>query len=216
MNLDLFTANNEQAVCEQLSTGTFLLRHFACCVSGELLEAINTILLAAPLRHMSTPGGRCMSVAISNCGESGWVSDHHGYRYTHTDPQSQKPWPAMPAIMMQFAQSAAAEAGFHGFSPDACLINRYQPGAKMSLHQDKDERDMTAPIVSVSLGLPAIFLLGGMHRHDKPLGLTLIHGDVLVWGGADRLRFHGVMPLPDGQHELLNHSRINLTFRKTR
>ena len=169
---------------------------------------------AAPLRHMATPGGLRMSVAMSNCGQLGWVTDARGYRYVRQDPASSEPWPAMPPGLLQLAQDAAQAAGYPGFLPDACLVNRYLPGARMALHQDKDECDFTAPIVSVSLGLPATFLFGGNARSDKAVRIALVHGDVVVWGGADRLRFHGVAPLKDGEHALLGSQRINLTFRK--
>ena len=165
---------------------------------------------------MVTPGGHSMSVAMTNCGSAGWVTDRSGYRYDGVDPESRTPWPAMPASFRALAAQAAAEAGFDGFAPDACLINRYQPGARMSLHQDKDEDDFAAPIVSVSLGLPAIFLFGGLQRSDKPRRFRLEHGDIVVWGGPSRLFFHGIAPLADGEHALLGRQRINLTFRKAR
>ena len=171
------------------------------------------LIAAAPLRHMVVPGGHTMSVAMSNCGALGWVSDRSGYRYSATDPLSGQPWPAMPACFADLAVRAAAAADFEGFRPDACLVNRYEPGARMSLHQDRDEGDMTAPIVSVSLGLPAVFLFGGPRRSDRPARLRLAHGDVAVWGGPARLAFHGVAPLADGDHALTGRRRINLTFR---
>jgi alkylated DNA repair protein (DNA oxidative demethylase) len=157
-----------------------------------------------------------MSVAMTNCGNAGWVTDRTGYRYDGADPQSGKPWPAMPTSFQALAHNAAAEAGFAGFAPDACLINRYEPGARMSLHQDRDENDFGAPIVSVSLGLPAVFLFGGLKRSDKTQRYRLQHGDIVVWGGPARLVFHGVAPLADGEHVLLSRQRINLTFRKAR
>jgi alkylated DNA repair protein (DNA oxidative demethylase) len=165
---------------------------------------------------MLTPGGHQMSVAMTNCGNAGWVTDRTGYRYDGVDPESGQPWPAMPAVLRELAGDAAAAGGFEDFSPDACLINRYQPGARMSLHQDKDELDFAAPIVSVSLGLPAIFLFGGLKRSDKQARFRLVHGDIVVWGGASRLFFHGVAPLADGEHAVLGRQRINLTFRKAR
>jgi alkylated DNA repair protein (DNA oxidative demethylase) len=165
---------------------------------------------------MSTPGGHQMSVAMTNCGNAGWVTDRTGYRYDGVDPESGQPWPAMPAVLRKLAGEAAAEGGFKDFSPDACLINRYEAGARMSLHQDKDEQDFAAPIVSVSLGLPAIFLFGGLKRSDKPVRFRLVHGDIVVWGGPSRLFFHGVAPLADGEHATMGRQRINLTFRKAR
>ena len=168
----------------------------------------------APFRRMFTPGGHQMSVAMTNCGAAGWVTDHTGYRYDGTDPNSAKPWPAMPPVFRALAEAAAGEGGFEDFTPDACLINRYEPGARMSLHQDRNENDFGAPIVSVSLGLPAIFLFGGPKRADKPRRYRLEHGDVVVWGGPSRLFFHGVAPLADGEHAVMGRQRINLTFRK--
>ncbi|MDD3329404.1 MAG: DNA oxidative demethylase AlkB [Zoogloea sp.] len=179
-----------------------------------LLAAIRSVLAGAPWRQMLTPGGFRMSVAMSNCGALGWVSDRRGYRYSPIDPDSGQPWPAMPAALQALATDSAARAGFAGFVPDACLINRYAPGAKMALHQDRDEADFSQPIVSLSLGLPAVFLFGGFERSDKPARLPLTHGDVLVWGGPARLRFHGVLPVKDGSHPATGACRLNLTFRK--
>ena len=193
-----------------------LLRGFARPVEADLIADIRGIVAQAPFRHMVTPGGHQMSVAMTNCGSAGWVTDRAGYRYDGADPESGKAWPLMPPSLRALAGQAAAEAGFAGFSPDACLINRYQPGARMSLHQDKDEQDFGAPIVSVSLGLPAIFLFGGLQRSDRPRRFRLEHGDVVAWGGPARLAFHGVAPLADGEHALMGRQRINLTFRKAR
>jgi alkylated DNA repair protein (DNA oxidative demethylase) len=199
---------------EAMAEGAVLLRAFAIPFEADLLAALREITGQAPFRRMFTPGGHQMSVAMTNCGDAGWVTDRSGYRYDAADPDSGKPWPAMPACFRELARQAAAEGGFHGFAPDACLINRYEPGAKMSLHQDKDEHDFGAPIVSVSLGLPAIFLFGGIKRSDKPRRFRLAHSDIAVWGGPSRLFFHGVAPLADGEHVLLGRQRINLTFRK--
>jgi DNA oxidative demethylase len=163
---------------------------------------------------MQTPGGFRMSVAMSNCGALGWVTDRAGYRYEARDPETGDFWPPMPTSLRELARLAAARAGYEGFDPDACLVNRYEPGARMTLHQDKNERDFDAPIVSVSLGLPATFLFGGLARSDRPVRVALEHGDVVVWGGPSRLRFHGVMPLAEGEHPRLGRMRVNLTFRK--
>jgi DNA oxidative demethylase len=201
---------------EAMAEGAVLLRGFARPVEAELIADIGVIVSQAPFRHMVTPGGHAMSVAMTNCGAAGWVTDRSGYRYDANDPEAGKPWPAMPPSFCRLAAQAATEAGFCGFSPDVCLINRYAPGAKMSLHQDRDETDFGAPIVSVSLGLPAIFLFGGLQRSDKPRRYRLEHGDIVVWGGPSRLFFHGVAPLADGEHALLGRQRINLTFRKAR
>ncbi len=208
---DLF---DEQRPDVRLGPGTELLRGFALAVEEPLLAALCTIVEQAPFRHMVTPGGHRMSVAMTNCGAAGWVTDRSGYRYDTHDPASGRPWPPMPAAFLDLAVRAASRAGYADFAPDACLINRYAPGARMSLHQDRNERDFTAPIVSVSLGLPATFLFGGERRTDRPRRVPLLHGDVLVWGGSDRLRFHGVLPLADGEHARLGGVRINLTFRK--
>jgi alkylated DNA repair protein (DNA oxidative demethylase) len=201
---------------EVMAEGAVLLRGFARETESEVIADLREIVEQAPFRHMVTPGGHQMSVAMTNCGCSGWVTDRSGYRYDANDPVSAKPWPQMPSSFRALAERAAEAADFTGFAPDVCLINRYQPGARMSLHQDKDEHDFGAPIVSVSLGLPAIFLFGGLKRSDKPRRFRLQHGDVVVWGGPTRLAFHGVAPLADGEHPLTGRQRINLTFRKAR
>jgi alkylated DNA repair protein (DNA oxidative demethylase) len=199
---------------EPLADGAVVLRGLARADAEVLLADVQAVIALAPWRHMITPGGLRMSVAMVNCGTVGWVSDARGYRYDPVDPLNGKPWPEMPASFRQLATTAAAQAGIAGFEPDACLINRYEPGTRLSLHQDRDERDFSAPIVSVSLGLPAVFLFGGMRRADRPQRVRLAHGDVVVWGGPSRLAFHGVAPLADGDHPLLGRLRINLTFRK--
>jgi DNA oxidative demethylase len=201
---------------EAMAEGAVLLRGFAKPFEADLIADIGAIVAQAPFRHMVTPGGHQMSVAMTNCGSAGWVTDRSGYRYDADDPEAGKPWPAMPPSFCRLAAAAAAEAGFSGFVPDACLVNRYVPGAKMSLHQDKDEQDFGAPIVSVSLGLPAIFLFGGLKRSDRARRFRLEHGDIVVWGGPARLVFHGVAPLAEGEHALLGRQRINLTFRRAR
>ena len=217
MTADLFASLPDVGPSrERMGEGAVLLRGFAIPSGAELTAALHEIVEQAPFRHMSTPGGHQMSVAMTNCGNAGWVTDRSGYRYDGNDPQSGKPWPAMPASFRKLADQAATEAGFAGFAPDACLINRYEPGAKMSLHQDRDENDFGAPIVSVSLGLPAIFLFGGQKRTDKTQRYRLTHGDIVVWGGPARLAFHGVAPLADGEHATMGRQRINLTFRKAR
>ena len=197
-----------------LGAGTAVLAGFALDGEDELLSSLQRIVGQSPFRNMITPGGFRMSVAMSNCGPLGWVSDRTGYRYSGTDPETKRAWPEMPRAFRKLAQSAANEAGFANFVPDACLINRYEPGTKLSLHQDKDERDFTQPIVSVSLGLPATFLFGGLERGDKSVRIPLVHGDVVVWGGVARLRYHGVAPLAEGEHPRLGRVRYNLTFRK--
>jgi alkylated DNA repair protein (DNA oxidative demethylase) len=193
-----------------LGPGALLLKNFAGPHVPDLMAAVENIAAAAPFRQMLTPGGKTMSAAMTNCGAVGWVSDRRGYRYSATDPQTGNPWPPMPALFAKLARDAADSAGYADFTPDVCLLNRYEPGAKMALHQDRDEQDFTAPIVSVSLGLTALFLWGGKTRADKPRKVTLEDGDVLVWGGASRLNFHGIAALKPGIHP----HRINLTFRK--
>jgi alkylated DNA repair protein (DNA oxidative demethylase) len=217
LTTDLFEGIGDIGPSQQtMAEGAVLLRGFARPRESELIASLREIEAQAPFRHMQTPGGHAMSVAMTNCGGFGWVTDRSGYDYVPNDPLSGQPWPAMPAVFHDLATQAAERAGFPGFSPDACLINRYEPGARMSLHQDRDEQDFENPIVSVSLGLSAIFLFGGLKRSDKPARYRLEHGDIVVWGGPSRLFFHGVAPLADGEHGLLGRQRINLTFRRAR
>lgn len=215
ITLDLFADETPTTpgLTEQIGEQAFVLRGFALPWLERLLPALEAVLLAAPFRQMVTPGGFTMSVALSSCGALGWTTDRSDYRYTAQDPQTGQPWPDMPAVFRELAQAAARQAHFEHFEPDACLINRYVPGARMSLHQDKNERCLSAPIVSMSLGLPAVFQFGGFERSDKSLRVPLFHGDIVVWGGVDRLRYHGVLPLKQGQHPKLGAQRINLTFR---
>ncbi|WP_286917921.1 MULTISPECIES: DNA oxidative demethylase AlkB [Pseudomonas] len=214
MQSSLFDDPQQPTRREALGEQTFVLRGFALPWLEEILPALREVLRAAPFRRMETPGGHTMSVALSNCGQFGWSTDARGYRYVSDDPLTGRPWPALPDVLHTLAREAAAAAGFDDFSPDACLLNRYVPGAKMSLHQDRDERDYGAPIVSVSLGLAAMFQLGGLQRSNRPLRVPLLHGDVMVWGGVDRLRFHGVLPLKEGVHPVMGPQRINFTLRK--
>jgi alkylated DNA repair protein (DNA oxidative demethylase) len=199
---------------EHLEEGAVLLGGFASSKAGALIEEVSRIARVSPFRHMVTPGGRTMSVAMTNCGRVGWTSDPTGYRYDRVDPNTAAPWPAMPDAFVDLAVNAAAEAGFAHYDPDACLINRYVAGARLGLHQDRDEKDAWAPIVSVSLGLPAVFLWGGNRRTDPVRRIHLESGDVVVWGGPARFIYHGVAPLKDGVHPLTGAVRINLTFRK--
>jgi alkylated DNA repair protein (DNA oxidative demethylase) len=193
-----------------------VLHGFALADADALLAGIAAIAAQAPFRHLVTPGGHVMQVAMTNCGTHGWCSDRRGYRYDRIDPESGRPWPPLPPAFLQLAADAAREAGFDGYVPDACLVNRYAPGTRLSLHQDRDEDDRVAPIVSVSLGLPATFLFGGFARGDRTVRVPLQHGDVVAWGGVDRMRFHGVLPVRPGQHETVGAQRLNLTFRKVR
>ena len=204
-----------------IAPGAAILRGFALPEADQLMQGVDAVVAIAPLRHLVTPGGKTMSVAMSNCGPLGWTSDRHGYRYTTCDPLSGQPWPILPDGFLAVAQRAAQEAGFADFAPNACLINRYQTGARMGLHQDRDEGnigrsaagDAAPPIVSISLGLPAVFLFGGLHRQAPTTRWPLAHGDVVVWGGPARLAFHGVAALKDGEHPQLGPQRVNLTFR---
>lgn len=204
----------EPGPTQLIAPGACLLPGRALGMAEDFCRVLARIEQTAPLRHMNTPGGLRMSVAMSNCGQAGWVSDAQGYRYSRHDPTTGQPWPPMPEPWAALARQAAAQAGFPGFAPDSCLINRYQPGTRLTLHQDRNEADLQAPIVSVSLGLPAVFLFGGLQRSQRPQRIGLRHGDVLVWGGPSRLVYHGVLPLADGHHTLLGAQRINLTFRK--
>lgn len=209
---DLFATDEPARV--DLAMGAVLLRGFALNDAAEIVGALASIIANAPFRKFVTPGGQTMSVAMTNCGSAGWVSDRKGYRYDPIDPTTRKPWPVMPEVFLKLAQRAAVEAGFQGFAPDACLINRYDPGTRLTLHQDRNERNFDAPIVSVSLGLPAKFLFGGLKRTDKARRIMLEHGDVTVWGGPSRLAFHGIDTLKDGAHPTIGRYRINLTFRE--
>lgn len=215
MNTSLFDLEaTSQIPRDILGPGTAVLAGFALSVEDELLSSLRSVSERSPFRHMVTPGGFRMSVAMTNCGALGWVTDRTGYRYDGIDPETKRPWPEMPKSFLELATSAAEAAGFANFVPDACLINRYEPGARLSLHQDRNERDFTQPIVSVSLGLPATFLFGGMERIDKTQRIQILHGDVLVWGGPARLRYHGINPLKEGEHPRVGQIRYNLTFRK--
>jgi alkylated DNA repair protein (DNA oxidative demethylase) len=209
---DLFEASSGGV--EEIAEGATLLRGFARAEASELLAEIHRIAEAAPFRHMVTPGGHRMSVAMTNCGSTGWITDRRGYRYEPADPETERPWPPMPELFSRLAARAAERAGFDGFEPDACLINRYAPESKLSLHQDRDERDFDAPIVSISLGLPATFLFGGKRRADRPRRILLESGDMVVWGGPARLFYHGITPLKDGEDALTGRCRFNLTLRK--
>ncbi len=212
---DLFGANHHPVRRdERLCDGAVVLRGFALAEESALLQAVTAIAAQAPFRHQLTPGGLRMSVAMTNAGPLGWTSDRRGYRYAPRDPDRGEPWPPLPPAFMRLAVAAAARAGFPGFVPDACLLNRYEPGTRLSLHQDRDERDLGPPIVSASLGIPAVFLFGGLRRTDPVQRVPLAHGDVVVWGGAARLRFHGVLPLKTNHHAALGERRINLSFRR--
>jgi DNA oxidative demethylase len=215
MTFDLFSEDCElNQKPAPLAPGAMLLRSFAAWQTAQLLSAIQRVSDCAPFRIMTTRGGYRMSVGMTNCGTAGWVSDAAGYRYDALDPATGERWPPMPQVFSDLAAAAADRAGFGSFAPDACLINRYEPGARLSLHQDRNERDMHSPIVSVSLGLPAVFLFGGIRRQVRPQRVPLIHGDVVVWGGPARLFYHGVLALKDGEHRAVGRCRVNLTFRR--
>jgi len=210
MQLELIARTNR----ETLGEGAFVLRGFALPVAEALLAEIARLSAQAPFRHLVTPGGKAMSASMTNCGSLGWVSDRRGYRYDPVDPLSGEHWPAMPAAFADLAWRAASAAGYPGFAPEACLVNRYTPGSRLTLHQDRDEKHYDKPIVSVSLGLPAIFLWGGLARSDRPRRVPVSHGDVVVWGGPSRLVFHGIHDLASGDHPLTGGLRYNLTFRQ--
>ncbi|AIX73105.1 MAG: DNA oxidative demethylase AlkB [Mixta calida] len=212
--LDLFS--DEAPWSEPLAEGAMILRRRAHAQGEMLLALIEQLAQQNPFQHRITPGGHRMSVAMTNCGDLGWSSDARGYQYSGEDNLTGRRWPPMPEAFRALALAAAQEAGFKHFQPDACLINRYEPGAKLSLHQDKDEKDLRQPIVSVSLGLPAVFQFGGFERGDAVQRVLLEHGDVVVWGGPSRLRFHGVLPVKPGVHPLAGPYRYNLTFRRAR
>lgn len=211
--LDLFA--DAQPWQEPLAPGAMILRRFAFSAAQQLIEDIDAVASQSLFRQMVTPGGYTMSVAMTNCGKRGWTTDRDGYLYSPIDPLTGNTWPSFPASFIRLCQQAATEAGYPDFQPDACLINRYAPGAKLSLHQDKDEADLRAPIVSVSLGLPAIFQFGGLRRNDPLTRVLLEHGDVVVWGGESRLFYHGIQPLKAGFHPVTGDCRYNLTFRQT-
>jgi alkylated DNA repair protein (DNA oxidative demethylase) len=215
MATDLFDRSDTGVTSRQeIGDGACILRGLALSREAELLASLDAVTSLAPFRRMVIPGGYAMSVSMTNCGAVGWVTDRRGYRYDANDPETAKPWPAMPEAFASLAASAAVECGYRGFAPDACLINRYEPGARLSLHQDKDESDFSHPIVSVSLGLPAVFQFGGAKRSDTVAKHTLRHGDVVVWGGRTRLNYHGVLALKEGEDARLGRARVNLTLRR--
>ena len=214
--MDLFAEGATETWQEVICPGAVVLRQFATDAAQDILSTLDELTTVAPLRQMQTPGGGKMSAAISACGDYGWVSDRKGYRYSAVDPMTDKAWPEMPGLLSELAVRAADAAGYINYQPDVCLLNCYETGAKMGLHQDKDELDFSAPIVSVSLGVPATFQFGGKKRTDKPVKIPLQHGDVVVWGGEARLNFHGVLTVRKAFHPLTGSRRFNLTFRKTR
>lgn len=207
---DLFSDNEPIPIAES----AWLLRGYVRESAEQVVEAMRSVIRQAPLRSMQVPGGHRMSVLTTSCGDWGWVSDLEGYRYAAQDPSTGKEWPRMPDLLKRLAVDGAVRAGFEGFDPDACLINCYRPGAKMGLHQDRNERDRTEPILSISLGLSATFMFGGLKRGDPVRRFPLEHGDMLAWGGASRMVYHGVMPVKAGEHPMLGGWRVNLTFRR--
>lgn len=213
---DLFTGSEPRRGREEIAQGAWLLPGFALEVADDLLAEIYRVAEAAPFRNMVTPGGFRMSVAMTNCGSAGWVTDRKGYRYQPTDPGTGRAWPPIPEVFLDLSRRASQDAGFGDFRPDACLVNRYEPGTRLTLHQDRNERDFGQPIVSVSLGIPAIFLFGGNERKDRPKRVPVKHGDVVVWGGPARLAFHGVAELDDADHPATGRLRYNITLRKAR
>jgi alkylated DNA repair protein (DNA oxidative demethylase) len=216
LTLPLDLGDSAERAPTELGEGAVHLPNFAKPLEAALLAQIEMLTQEAPFRRMSTRGGHVMSVALTNCGPLGWVSDQSGYRYSEHDPLTAKPWPLMPRIFAELAQRAALAAGFRRFEPDACLVNCYEPGSKMSLHQDRDELDKRQPIVSVSLGVSAQFLWGGSERNSPTRTITLSSGDVVIFGGASRLNFHGIKRLAVQSHPLTAERRYNLTFRRAR
>ncbi len=212
---DIFSSLEDLAQTPiDLPAGTHYLKGFACKYAPELIVAIKKITTYSPFRQIVTPGGKKMSVTITNCGTYGWISDRYGYRYSTVDPLSHQHWLALPSCFVELVNAALSHEHLPNYQPDACLINNYSVGAKMGLHQDKDEKNFTYPIVSVSLGLPALFLLGGLTRNITPRRILLQHGDIIILTQQSRLRFHGVLPIQPGYHAELQAQRINLTFRK--
>jgi alkylated DNA repair protein (DNA oxidative demethylase) len=201
-------------LCTAIAPGAVLLRGLGRADDVQMLAAVESVIAQLPLRHLQTPGGHTMSIQTTRCGSMGWVSEPGGYRYAPHHPGTRQPWPAMPECLLRFAVRAATQAGYPDFVPDSCMVNQYLPGNKLGLHQDRDERDLRAPVVSLSLGLPATFLFGGLERTGKTQRYRLAHGDVVVWGGPARLAFHGVLPVADGDHPLVGRRRVNVTFRK--
>jgi DNA oxidative demethylase len=212
LTMDLFFGQTAETI--PLAPGAYYLPGFALPGMDTLWRCVQQQMAATPPQQMMTPMGYLMSVGTMSMGSWGWVSDAQGYRYSAINPSNNQPWPPLPAAILQLAADAAEKAGYPHFVPDSCLINVYTPGSKMGLHQDKNERDFSQPIISVSLGIPAIFLFGGAKRSDKPARILLQHGDVVVWGGASRRFYHGVAAIKPHAHSLTGNLRINLTLRK--
>ncbi len=213
-SLELFGDQARERRNVRIDDGAVLLEAHLQSRDRELMDAVLPVLALAPPRRMATRSGGRLSVAMSNCGALGWVSDQRGYRYDPIDPESGQPWPPMPACLAELAREAAQAAGYEGFAPDVCLVNRYESGNRLGLHQDKDEGEFESPIVSVSLGLGALFLWGGSRRRERAQRIPLMHGDVMVWGGPTRMNFHGVHSISAGHHPLTGPYRYNLTFRR--
>jgi len=208
--MNLFSQLAAEPTHEEIFPGATLMRGLAQAQDGEFLEAMQGVLSAAPLHHATTPTGLPMGVMVSDCG----TPEAFRRRWDPANPAVRQMWPPMPRALLDFSLRCAVRAGFPLFRPDTCHVNRYQAGTKLGLHQDRHECDMSQPIVSVSFGLECVFLLGGLERTDSPKRILLEHGDVIVWGGPSRMRFHGVQPLKPGHHPLTGPYRYNLTFRK--
>jgi len=208
--MNLFSQLVAEPTHEEIFPGAVLMRSLALPQDNEFFTAAEAIIAARPLHHTTTPSGLPMGVMVTDCGDSRAFAN----RWDTANPERMRLWPPMPPLLRDFAIRCAVRSGFPQFRPDACHINRYQAGTKLGLHQDRHECDWTQPIVSLSFGLECIFLLGGLQRTDKPRRILLEHGDVIVWGGPSRMRFHGVQPLKPGHHPLTGPYRYNLTFRK--
>ena len=208
--MNLFSQLELEPTHEELYPGAVLMRGLALPQDREFFAAMESIIAAAPLHHAVTPGGLPMGVMVTDCGDSRAFAN----RWDAANTPGKQPWPRMPRVLYDFAIRCANRSGFPLFRPDACHINRYHAGIKLGLHQDRHEIDLNQPIVSISLGLECIFLLGGLQRTDKARHILLEHGDVIVWGGPSRMRFHGVQPLKPGSHPLTGPYRYNLTFRR--
>lgn len=208
---DLFS--NNRPPIEEIYPDLFVLANFVD--TNPLMVQVERITKVSPFRKMMTPNGHYTGVALTNCGDFGWTSDRNEYRYSSSDPLNNQPWLAIPESFKALAKNAAHVAGFKDFEPDACLINQYLIGTKLGSHQDKNEKDFSQPIVSVSIGLSAVFQIFGNQRAGQAINYRLYDGDVVVWGNSARLCYHGVRTLSAAELDPTCQQRINITFRKS-